>query len=173
MKRFTTVADVLANLIIVGLGVVVIVLLYQRFTAEEEPHTHTTVTQPARPPAPAIGQKVDAGVKLADSPHLVIAMSSGCGFCDDSVPELKKMLPKLGNTNVVYAFPQRDNPRQYLEKSGLPTEHAWSGDFRSIGVRGTPTVLLVDRQRRIAAFWEGRLTPARSQEILAKLNALQ
>jgi len=172
MKRFTTIADVLANLVIVALGVVVIVLLYERFTKKEEPHVHTNAAA-ARPPAPTVGQTVNVGMPATKTPHLVIAMSSGCGFCDESLPELRQMLPKLGTTVVVYAFPQRDEPRRYLANASLPAEHVWSGDFRSIGVRGTPTFLLVDGDRRLAGFWEGRLTPARSQEIVARLRALQ
>ncbi|HYR30159.1 MAG TPA: hypothetical protein VEU30_16960 [Thermoanaerobaculia bacterium] len=175
MKRFTTIADVLANLVIIVLGVVVIVLLYQRFTAKEEPHTHAQPANAGRPTpaAPVVGQNVDVGLRFVVAPHLVVAMSSRCAFCDESVPELKALLPKLGETTVVFAFPQRDEPQPYLEKSGLSQAHVWSGDFRSIGVRGTPTVLLVDGQRRLVSFWEGRLTPARSQEIVARLDALR
>lgn len=48
--------------------------------------------------------------------------------------------------------------KQYLEKLGVPVDDLRQVQLQSIGVTGTPTLLLVDSTGTVVDVWAGKLT---------------
>ena len=70
-----------------------------------------------------------------------------------------------GKVNMVAVSPvQKD------AVPGLPVEQSFRADFKSVGVRGTPTLVAVDSKGIVKKVWQGYLTQEREQEVLAYFN---
>ena len=78
---------------------------------------------------------------------LVLTLSTTCHFCQDSLPFYKTLATQVqGKADLVAVFPQADSEgRAYTEHASLPVRKVISADLSTIGVFGTPTVLLIDR----------------------------
>jgi hypothetical protein len=104
-----------------------------------------------------------------DHNSLVIAVSTGCHFCKDSLPFYKELsVESQGKVGLVAVLPQpQSEARAFLDQAGIATSQVVSANLDTIGVRGTPTVLLVDGNGKVKAAWVGLLDEKGQQEILS------
>ena len=63
-----------------------------------------------------------------------------------------------------------DEGRKYLEGQGVQVDDVKQATLNSIGVIGTPTLLLVDGKGTVAQVWEGKLKPDQEGGVLAVLK---
>jgi thioredoxin-related protein len=71
---------------------------------------------------------------------------------------------------LVAVLPQPTNEgRYYLEKLGVFVDEVKQLPLESIGVQGTPTLMLLDRSGTVTKSWIGRLPPEREQTVLSAL----
>ena len=103
------------------------------------------------PPSPSgnlVGKLVSLpGTHLpANQNSLLLVVSTNCHFCKDSLPFYKQLTQRTqGLVNVVGVLPQPQSEGQkFLQDAGIKTDGVVSASPDTIGVRGTPTVLLVD-----------------------------
>ena len=72
---------------------------------------------------------------------------------------------------LVAVLPQEVNRSQeYLKDLGLSIEEVKQASFKSIGVRATPTFILVDSAGIVTSSWVGRLAASEESEVLSRLQ---
>ena len=110
----------------------------------------------------------------ANGRTLVLALSTACHFCTESAPFYQRLAqerPKLGNTHVIAAFPQPvADAQKYLADHGVKVDAIIQTSLQSIGVVGTPTVILADDKGAIIESWRGKLSSEKENEVLARLR---
>jgi thioredoxin-related protein len=104
----------------------------------------------------------------------VLVLQKGCHFCSDSAPfyqRLARAASGRDDLQLVAALPQSEaEARQYLNDLQVPLGEVRQTALASIGVRGTPTLLLVDKTGTITDEWVGRLSPDKESEVLGRLR---
>ena len=101
---------------------------------------------------------------------LVMYLSTKCRFCTESGEFYKKLVEKNSSQNVgmVAVMPQSLNEGKiYLENLGVDVKQVRSSRLNSIGISGTPTLLLVNEDGIVSEIWRGKLS-ADKEEILLK-----
>jgi len=107
------------------------------------------------------------------SRNLVLALSTACHFCSESADFYRSLVPSATNAGVqvVAVLPQPiPDGRTYLEKLGVTVPEIFQSSLDSIGVSGTPTLLVLDQQGRIQKAWVGKLRPDQEQQVVAALR---
>ena len=160
--------EVAANLVVILLAVVIgSAFLMDRFAS--------------RGPAPnevKVGDQLpglDAYKWDAHDRTLVLALRSGCHFCEASMPFYRR-LAQLEQSNqigvhLIAVFP--DDPavvRQVEETQQLTIEAVAGFELGQVKVQGTPTLMLVDEQGRVSKVWMGELPAAEEAEVIAAIS---
>lgn len=105
---------------------------------------------------------------------LVFALQAGCHFCSESgrfYQRLVQQRTSFGDTRLVAVLPQGpDDARRYLGKIGFAADEIRQASLSEIEVRGTPTLFLVNGNGVITDVWDGKLSPARENNLLARLQ---
>jgi hypothetical protein len=104
---------------------------------------------------------------------LVLVLSTGCHFCTESASFYKELVQKRakqGNTRLVAALPQPvDASRKYLSDLGIAVDDVRQLPPNSLGVRGTPTLLLVNKDGVVTDSWRGKLSPDKELKVMTRL----
>ncbi len=106
---------------------------------------------------------------------LVLALRSGCHFCEASMPFYRR-LAQLEQSNqigvhLIAVFP--DDPaavRQVVETQQLTIEVVAAFELGQVKVQATPTLMLVDEQGRVSKVWMGQLPVAEEAEVIAAVS---
>ena len=104
---------------------------------------------------------------------VVLAISTQCHYCTDSAPFFQKLWKeKPPNTKVLAVLPQPvSDGREYLNKEGVHVDGVKQVSLNTIGVIGTPTLLLVDKTGTVAEVWRGKLPADQEEAVLRALRA--
>lgn len=161
--------ELLANVCIIAVAVLLGFVLIKRFVF------------PATPTDPGEDIKVGTRVSLPDinwsqSEHnLVLVLQKGCHFCTESGPfyqHLTRETTALAKVRLIAALPQDvREASQYLRDLGVAVNEIRQVPPASLGVRGTPTLLLVDNKGLITDVWVGKLPPDKEAEVLRRLKS--
>jgi hypothetical protein len=106
------------------------------------------------------------------SETLVLAIRSGCHFCENSLP-FYKHLSELEKSNAFRAHllavmpDDKDVASEILQSGGVTVESVFGQPLDSIKVSGTPTLLLLDAYGRVKKSWVGQLQPRQEEEVIA------
>jgi thiol-disulfide isomerase/thioredoxin len=106
---------------------------------------------------------------------LVLALSTHCGFCQESVPFYQKLAafknssPARVRLATVMTEP-KEEIEAYLKKQGIAADAVFSMPVSQIGVKGTPTLLLLDGQNKLIESWVGKLNSQEESEVIAHLQ---
>jgi hypothetical protein len=162
IETLANIAILLAALVVAALGV------------------HRLLAPPARGAGPA--QEVKAGASVAvpgvdwrsHRRSLVLALSPGCHFCTESAPFYRRLAREAlaaGSVHLVCLFSDhvKGGPR-YLRDLELPFDDVRSASFETLGVAGTPTLLLVDGNGIVSRVWVGKLSPAGEADVLRQIE---
>jgi peroxiredoxin len=101
--------------------------------------------------------------------NVVLALSQTCRFCEQEMPFYRNLsaLAARAKTHVYAVFPPSEKESdKYLERHSVRTDGVTSTALDAIGVRGTPTLLLIDATGKIERAWVGALTDAQEKEVL-------
>jgi hypothetical protein len=137
-------------------------------------NTVSTVTSSLQPGL--VGQHFSLpGIDWAQSQQtLVMALQTTCRFCSDSGPfyqELIRDRAKFARTRIVAVLPQVvEESKAYLGRLGVSVDDIRQGALAEIGVRGTPTLLLVNSAGVVTDVWAGKLQPTVEKEVLDRLH---
>ena len=103
---------------------------------------------------------------------LVLAISTECHFCKDSTPFYRKLEEQVGkDLKTVAVLPQPvAEAEQSLNGEGVHVDRVEQATMAGIGVKGTPTMLLVNSAGVVTKVWVGKIQPEREQEVLAALR---
>jgi len=161
--------ELLANVCIIAVAVILGFVLIKRFVF------------PATPTDPGENVKVGSRISLRDinwsqsQRNLVLVLQKGCHFCTESGPFYQHLIREttaLANVRLIAALPQDvGEARQYLSGLGVDVKEIRQAPPASLGVRGTPTLLLVDNTGTITDVWIGKLSPDQEAEVLRRVKS--
>lgn len=102
---------------------------------------------------------------------LVMALSTQCHFCSESVGFYQRLVPLASASKVaiVAVFPQPTNEaRDYWTENQLPSADVdlQQSNLAHIEVFGTPTLLVVNRKGLIVRAWTGKLPAQGEAEVI-------
>lgn len=103
---------------------------------------------------------------------LVLALSTTCHFCSESAPFYEQLQQKRqGDVRLVAIFPQPvEDSRNYLNKLGISVSDVVQGTLSSVGVSGTPTLLLIDNEGSVIDSWMGKLSESEAAKVMALIQ---
>jgi hypothetical protein len=105
---------------------------------------------------------------------LLLALQKDCHFCTESAPFYQRLVRETSgysNVRLVAVLPNvLDEGKQYLNHLGISINEVRQAALDSIGVDGTPTLILVDGNGKVEAAWVGRLSANREEEVLKRLQ---
>lgn len=130
-----------------------------------------------RPHALAAGVRISLdGADFARARQTVlIALSSHCSFCRTSTPfyralsDLHRAHPAMFQL-IVISRDERSEIAGFLAQAHIAVDTILSVPPATIGVAGTPALLVLDEQGRVRNDFAGRLPPDREQLVLQLLN---
>lgn len=86
------------------------------------------------------------------------------------------MSETTGNNNnirLVAVLPNAvEESKQYLSYLGVSVNEVRQASLRSLGVGGTPTLILVDKEGKVAGSWIGQLPSSKEGEVLKHLQVI-
>ena len=163
--------EVAANVAIIVVAVLVCVVLVRTYLlgGSAKPQQQS--------PAPAVGSKVSvSGVDWGKNGRtLVLVLQKGCHFCSESAPFYQRLVRDTAGREglrLIAVLPQQvEEGRQYLNDLGVSIDEVRQASPSDLGVRGTPTLLLVDGSSTVTDSWVGKLPPDKEEEVLHRLKS--
>lgn len=163
--------------LLINIAIIVIALLLGGVLAKRYlwPSDHAASTSDIDPRIPS-GMKASLpDVDWAKNGQtLLLVLSRHCHFCSESAPFYQRLVQeaeKNGNTRIVAVLPQEiDEGKKYLSDLGVPIGEVKQAGLDAIGVTGTPTLILVDRNGIVKNSWVGKLSAPEESEILSRLR---
>jgi hypothetical protein len=102
---------------------------------------------------------------------LVLAISTTCHFCTDSVPFYRKLGAAEKDVKMVAVLPQPvAEAKQYLGSAGVHVDEVRQVPLNTLGVMATPTLLLVNDVGVVTDIWVGKLQPDQETQVLTALE---
>lgn len=106
---------------------------------------------------------------------LILAIQEDCSYCEASMPFYKNIVAKVSGGcaeyGVVAVLPNPPAAADALLRNyelGIPRVANYS--LVSLGVAGTPTLVLVDGAGTVLDVWVGQLSHDEEQEVLASID---
>jgi|GEM_PF-586002 len=163
LESLTNVAVLIAAVLV---AVYFAVLFLGRFRTQDQDHHAEAGLHLALPSAYTFS---------AHERTLIMAIQDGCRFCEESMPFYSKLTKELNtgcaDAGVVAVLP---NPAPtadaLLKRFGLQIPRLADTSLASIGVTGTPTLLLVDRDGVVSNVWVGKLSSEDESQVLAAID---
>ncbi len=171
MSGITKKLELVANLAIIVVAILLGVVLVKSYL----------IPKP-RAPQQAATASIPPGTKLsiqgvdwkANGRTLVFALSTGCHFCTESAPFYQRVAQeraKAGNIRLVAVFPEPVSEGQkYLSNLGVTVDEVRQARLDSIGVNGTPTLIMANGEGAVADSWRGKLPNEKETEVLSRLK---
>jgi hypothetical protein len=161
-------ASYVALLVVCSLGAV---RLWQYHPRTTDAISHS---RPAAAPAAISGRlPVDLTTRKK---WIVLVLSTQCHYCRESLPfhrDLLKMAQRPGEVGLVAVFPQTHGEVERYEAANNFFPQTVSGvALGRLEVRGTPTLLLVDRAGKVLKYWEGMVQDDKQAEVRAEVEKL-
>lgn len=133
-------------------------------------------------PAAVENEDVKVGTKLSlpdvdwskSDKNLVLVLSTSCHFCSESTPFYQKLAQmKTGRGNdarLIAVMPQTVSEAQaYLSEHHISVDEVRQANLDTVNVRGTPTLVLVDRNGTVVDSWKGKLPPEKETEVARRM----
>ena len=168
-KTITQRLEVLTNLAIVFAAVLLSVVLIKNYLL---PYYSKDGPRDFSVPA---GAKVSLpGVDWSNNNQtLLLVLQKGCHFCTESAPFYQRLVREMAgreNIHLIAVLPQTsDEGKKYLDDLGVTIEEVKQAQLGSIGVYGTPTLILVNNQGVVITSWVGKLSADGEAEVLRRL----
>jgi thioredoxin-related protein len=159
--------ELLANIAIVIVALLIGVIFVKQYRSTDS--------------AQASFKEVATGTKISlpdvdwekNQQTMLVVLAQGCHFCSESAPFYQKLLRQTkerGQTKMMAVFPQGSSDGQkYMQDLGVPIEEVKFASLDDIGVKGTPTLMLVNSQGVVTDLWVGQLPPDKELEVLSRL----
>jgi thiol-disulfide isomerase/thioredoxin len=174
--------EVLANVAVLITSVVLCsVLVKKYFFPATKPEA---IVEPVASPSPAASASrrasIQAGTKISlpgidwtkSNCTVVLALSTTCHFCSESAPfyqKLQQQKPDGVRLVAVFAQPVEDG-RDYLKQLGVSVSEVVQSPLGSVGVSGTPTLLLIDDEGSVTDSWVGKLSDSEAAKVFAQIR---
>ena len=105
---------------------------------------------------------------------LLLVFDKGCPYCTASAPFYQQMVRETDQKRTVQliaVLPQDiSEGKQYLSDLNVSIPEVRQSEFKALGVRGTPTLILVNRNGEVVQSWAGKLSSKEETEVLKRLE---
>jgi thioredoxin-related protein len=105
---------------------------------------------------------------------LVMVLQKGCRYCEESASfyqRLTRALEGRADVRLVAALPQdAGESKAYLSGLGVDVRDVVQVPPSSFGVRGTPTLMLVNRAGEVRGIWSGMLNSEQEAKVSEQLG---
>jgi hypothetical protein len=168
--------ETFANLATIAVAILLSVVLVKIYLLPASPATLAAKVPPQGAPTAAVGLDLNGRLQGVDwkknGRTLVLAISTSCHFCTDSQPFYRKLQQEAGKgIKFVAVLPQSVGEAQrYLNGADLNLDGIRQVSFPDLGVKATPTILLVNRSGVITNVWIGKIPPEQENEVLSVLK---
>jgi hypothetical protein len=129
------------------------------------------------PSAPELiqGKSIDAhllGVDWAKNKRtLLMVISTTCHFCKNSVPFYRRLAATGTDVKMIAVLPQPvSEAKDYLNGQGVRVDDVKQAALNTIGVRATPTLLLINSSGVVTDVWIGQLQPDKENQVLTAIE---
>lgn len=166
----------LRKLVAIGLNIaVILVALLLGYTMVDRYYS-----PPAHPSAVA-ESLLKPGIKLQvkdvdfskSERNLILALSTTCHFCTESIPFYRRLSVLSSDERklrMIGAFTQDvETSLKYLKEYDLILDEVIKADTSETMVRGTPTLILADKNGIVLDSWYGKLKAAGESELLTRV----
>jgi hypothetical protein len=165
MKNMGKKVEVTANIAIIMVAIMIGVVFVQKYFPRDK--SREAIATP-------LGEKVAIpNVEWGQKKKTVIlALQEGCRYCSDSASFYQQLAKEAEKRaiQIVAVLPQPvEKSESYLESLKIPINTIRQASFPSIGIRGTPTILLVDTEGKVTDSWVGKLSLDKEKEVLERL----
>jgi hypothetical protein len=131
----------------------------------------------ARLATPAVGVGTNMKERLAkvdwkkNGRTLILALSTKCHFCTESAPFFRKLAKVPGRSATLLAIlPQPvSESERYLDEENVHVDLVKQASHSEVGIRGTPTMLLVNGGGLVIKVWVGKAEAKDQAQILGLL----
>ncbi len=123
------------------------------------------------------------GKTLAEVPNLneanyeksvILILNTDCKYCNASLDFYRKLSNTKYDVNsrqLTALFLQPEEiVNKYVKDKGFPIRVIPGADFEKLKIGLTPTIVIIDRQRRIIKSWFGQLKAEQEQEVINNLE---
>ena len=166
MTRLARYIEVSANVAIIVVAVLVALTLGKRY-----------LFPPAPAPAP---NEIVAGTTVSvpnfdwsrSNRTLMLVLQKDCRYCTESAAFYRTLVSTAPGkaTRLLAVLPQEESvAREYLKSLDVQIGEVRQSSLRSLRVRGTPTLILVDSSGKVIKSWIGKLPDAVEKEVLSSL----
>lgn len=156
-----------ANVCIIIVAIVVCIAAVKYF------RTKATGTS-APPPSIVAGTKINLANEdwASNRKTLLLGLSTNCKYCSASAEFYQRLAQAASaNTKLVAVLPQpRQESQQYLAALKLAIDDIQQVPPSSLGIRGTPTLILVNSAGAVTNSWVGQLPHDKEEEVLAAVR---
>ncbi|MCA1632919.1 MAG: hypothetical protein LC802_04155 [Acidobacteria bacterium] len=172
MKNLTGKIELLANVAIIIVAVLLGTVLVKSYLSP-------ALNQPLTGSPSTARKTINKGgvINLSDinwqenGNTLLLALSSTCHFCTESGPFYQRIVRESGNTRMIALVPQSvAEGQQYLKRLGVGIGEVRQVSLSELGLSGTPTLILVDGNGKIAEVWVGALSADKENEVISRLR---
>lgn len=162
--------ELLANVAIIVVAVLLGGVLVRRYLLPASPQPDMAERVQIKPGTKLSLPDVDWG---RSERTLLMVLSTNCHFCTESAPFYQRLAQEKarhGSVSLVAILPQGgDEAQKYLSELGVPVDEIRQATLKDIPVRGTPTLILVDRTGGVVDSWVGKLPAEKEAEVLNRL----
>jgi len=172
MKNLKGKIELTANLSIIAVAVLLCIVLVKSYIIPASVQNSAEVPIEARKTAKRGEPVTLSGVDWQkNGKTLLLALSTTCHFCTQSGPFYQRIVKEHGNAQLVALVPQAVNEgRDYLKKLDVGIDDVRQVSLDSLGLSGTPTLVLVDSSGSVTDVWIGALSPNKENEVISRLQ---
>jgi hypothetical protein len=141
------------------------------------------------PPAPPAGQQAAAtyraGDTLSEVPAAVVGQTprtlllfvrSTCKFCTENMPFYQRLAARRADAPDIRLVAVTAEPvsttRDYLKQHAVTFDDVVQVRPENLRIRGTPTLALVDKERKVLELWQGLVEEDREPVVMRAVFAV-
>lgn len=170
MEKLRKLVEIGSNVAIILVAVILGYFMFERF-----------IDPSAKPGAAAAEPSIKPGTKLSvqnvdfgkSEKNLLLVFSTSCKYCTESIPFYRRLVERNAvekKVNMVAAFAQEPSEAaKYLIEKNLSVDQIIRTDGSEIKVRGTPTLILTDKNGTVLESWAGKLSPEKENEVAERV----
>jgi hypothetical protein len=143
----------------------------QTFVAETPQSNSLSVSEP-RKQGIQVGTKISLpGIDWSSKRTVLLVLSTKRRFCTESAPFYRNLQQKKAkDVAIIAVFPQPvADSTDYLNEIGVSASRVVQAGLASVGVSGTPTLLLIDGDGIIRDSWVGKLSEGETEKVLTRI----
>ena len=168
--RMTGKLELFVNIAIIVVAITLTAVLVKKFVFTAAPGVSASLDAVT----PGTAFKLPQIDWAANGRTLVLVLATDCRYCEKSLPfyqKLSRETESRSDFKLVAVFPQDTAAAaQYLRMHEITAHQIVQAHPPSLGVGGTPTLLLVDQNGIISETWFGQLLADQEQAVFARLR---